>query len=73
MAGALALLDAGESSTSITRGGARVYLMLCRRGAALEDLPSRDEIRLQLINQQLGTLAEIYLEELRSEAIIVDP
>ena len=73
VAGAIALLDAGESSTSITRGGARVYLMLCRRGAALEDLPSRDEIRLQLINQQLGTLAEIYLEELRSEAIIVDP
>ena len=73
VAGTITLLDAGESSTALTRGGARVFLMLCRRGAALEDQPSRDEIRLQLINQQLGTLAEIYLEELRSEAIIVDP
>ena len=73
VAGAVALLDAGESSTALTRGGARVFLMLCSRGAAPEDQPSRDEIRLQLTNQQLGTLAEIYLEELRSEAIIVDP
>ena len=73
VAAAVALLDAGESSTAITRGGARVFLMLCSRGAAPADLPSRDEVRLQLINQQLGTLAEIYLEELRSEAIIVDP
>ena len=73
VAGALALLDAGESSTAVTRGGARIYLMLCSRGSAPEDQPSRDEIRLQLINQQLGTLAEIYLEELRSEAIIIDP
>lgn len=73
VAGAVALLDAGESSIALTRGGARVYLMLCSRGSAPEDQPSRDEIRLQLTNQQLGTLAEIYLEELRSEAIIVDP
>ncbi len=73
VAGAVAMLDAGEISAAVTRGGARVLLMLCSRGAAAEDLPSRDEVRLQLINQQLGTLAEIYLEELRSEAIIVDP
>ena len=47
--------------------------MLCRRGAALAEQPTRDEVRLQLTNQQLGTMAEIYLEELRSEAIIVTP
>lgn len=73
VAGALALLDAGESSTATTRGGWRVFLMLCRRGAALAEQPTRDEVRLQLTNQQLGTMAEIYLEELRSEAIIVTP
>ena len=73
VAAAITVLDAGESSTGLTRGGARVFLMLCSRGAAPEDQPSRDEIRLQLTNQQLGTLAEIYLEELRSEAIIIDP
>lgn len=73
IAAALALLDAGESSTATTRGGWRVFLMLCRRGAALAEQPTRDEVRLQLTNQQLGTMAEIYLEELRSEAIIVTP
>ncbi len=70
---ALALLDAGESATSVTRGGWRVFLMLCSRGSAAEDMPTRDEIRLQLTNQRLASKAEIYLEELRSEAIIVDP
>ena len=73
VAQALTLLDAGESSTALTRGGWRVFLMLCSRGAAAEDMPSRDEIRLQLTNQRLASRAEIYLEELRSEAIIVDP
>ena len=35
-------------------------------------MPSRDEVRLQLTNQRLAAPAEIYLEELRPEAIIVD-
>ncbi len=73
VSGALTLLDAGESSATVTRGGWRVFLMLCSRGAAPEDMPSRDEVRLQLSNQRLAAQAEIYLEELRSEAIIVDP
>jgi peptidyl-prolyl cis-trans isomerase SurA len=73
VAGPLSMLDAGESSTALTRGGYRVFLMLCRRGPAENELPSRDETRLQLTNQKLGTLAQIYLEELRSEAIIRDP
>lgn len=72
-AGALAGLDAGEASAALTRGGYRVFLMLCRRGAALSEEPSREEVRLQLTNQQLGSFAEIYLQELRSEAIIREP
>ncbi len=73
IAGPLSMLDAGESSTALTRGGYRVFLMLCRRGPAENELPSRDETRLQLTNQKLGTLAQVYLEELRSEAIIRTP
>ncbi len=73
VSGALAALDVGESSTAMTRGGWRVFLMLCRRGPAETDLPSRDEVKLQLTNQQLGTQSEIFLEELRSEAIIRTP
>jgi peptidyl-prolyl cis-trans isomerase SurA len=73
VAGALMPLDAGESSTAITRGGWRVFLMLCHRGAPMTQLPSRDEVRLQLTNQRLAAQAEIYIEELRSEAIIRKP
>ena len=73
VAGALATLDAGESSVALTRGNWRVFLMLCRRGAPETEQPSRDEVRMQLTNQQLGARAEIYLEELRSEAIIKTP
>ncbi|WP_284325792.1 peptidylprolyl isomerase [Cypionkella aquatica] len=73
VAGALSLLDAGESSTAITRGGWRVFLMLCRRGPPETEQPSRDEVRLQLTNQILGAQADIYLEELRTEAMIRTP
>ncbi|MFC3180274.1 peptidylprolyl isomerase [Cypionkella sinensis] len=73
LAGPLALLDAGESSTTVTRGGWRVFLMLCRRGPAENTMPSRDEVKIQLTNQILGAQADIYLEELRTEAMIRTP
>jgi peptidyl-prolyl cis-trans isomerase SurA len=73
LAGTLAMLDAGESSAAMTRGGYRVFLMLCRRGPAENEMPTLDEMRLQLINQRLGTMADIYLAELKSEAIIRTP
>ncbi len=73
IAAALTLLDTGESSTSLTRGGWRVFLMLCSRTAPKEYLPTREDVRLQLLNQRLSAQADIYLEELRSEAIIREP
>lgn len=68
----LATLDAGESATQIRRGGYRVFLMLCSRGPAAELVPDRAMIQEQLLNQRLGSMADIYMEELRSEAIIVE-
>ena len=69
----LAQLDPGESSTAITRGPWRVFLMLCSR-TPVQDLPAQcDDIRAQLINARLGGLAERYLSELRSDAIIREP
>ena len=68
----LATLDAGESSTQIRRDGWRVFLMLCSRGPSSELVPDRANIGEQLLNQRLSSLAEIYIEELRAEAIIVD-
>jgi peptidyl-prolyl cis-trans isomerase SurA len=73
VSGILMTLDPGESSAALTRGGYRVFVMLCRRGMPETDQPSRDEVRIQLTNQRLGTLAEIYLDELRADAIITDP
>ena len=69
----LAQLDPGESSTAITRGPWRVFLMLCSR-TPVQELPAqRDDIRTQLINARLGGLAERYLSELKADAIIRTP
>ena len=54
------------------RDGWRVFLMLCSRGPAADVVPDREIIREQLLNQRLSSLADIYLEELRSEAILVE-
>lgn len=69
----LAQLDPGEYSTALTRGGARVFLMLCNRAPVVEGEINREAIREQLISRRLTLLAEAYLEELRSEAIITTP
>ncbi len=69
----LSRLDPGESSVNLTRGGFRRFLMLCGREQVLEPAPTRDQIREQVINQKLEGLAEGYLEELRSAAIIREP
>ena len=66
----LATLDAGETSARISRGGWRVLVMLCSRGPAPDLVPDREIIREQLVSQRVASLAEIYLEELRSEAIV---
>ena len=69
----LAKLDRGESSVALSRGGFRRMLTLCGRELTLETPPTRDQVREKVINQKLEGLAEGYLEELRSTAIIREP
>lgn len=69
----LAKLDRNEISTALTRGGYRRMLMLCGREPVLEPMPTRDQVREQVINQKLEGMAEGYMEELRSAAIIREP
>ncbi len=69
----LAKLDPNETSVALTRGGQRRMLMLCGREAVLDPVPTRDQVREQVINQKLEGLAESYLEELRSAAILREP
>ena len=69
----LAQLDPGESSVALTRAGFRRFLMLCGREQTQDAPVDRDAVREQVINQKLEGLAEGYLEELRSAAIIREP
>ncbi|PWK60441.1 peptidylprolyl isomerase [Roseicyclus mahoneyensis] len=68
---ALAALDAGEMSFSVTRnaGTTTLAVMLCARNVA-EPEAGRDALRQQLIVQQLEGYADALLEELRADAII---
>lgn len=72
IAAQLARLDANEM-VDFPRGGAHVLLMLCARLPDVGTAPSRDEIRGQLRNQRLGSLADAYLEQLRANAFIREP
>jgi peptidyl-prolyl cis-trans isomerase SurA len=69
----LARLDPNETSVALTRGGFRRMLMLCGREPVLDPMPTRDQVREQVINQKLEGMAEGYMEELRSAAIIREP
>lgn len=69
----LAKLDEGESTDILSQNGSRAFLMLCGRTLQIEEGPSRDEVRAQLVNQRLESYANSYLEELRSDAIIREP
>ncbi|MGV8987363.1 MAG: peptidylprolyl isomerase [Cypionkella sp.] len=69
--GAVAGLDAGESAILTASNGAAQLVMLCSRIPQSKVPPSRDDIRSGLVSQKINLLAEAYLEELRSNAIIV--
>lgn len=68
----LARLDADEYSVALTRGNARVFLMLCGRTTELSEGIDRGDIRRQLLNQRLGSYASGYLAELRADATIIE-
>ena len=69
---AMAGLDAGESTVLTGASGAAELVMLCARTPASPITPSRDDVRSGLINQKVALLADAYLEELRSDAIIIE-
>lgn len=69
----LSRLDPGESSVALQRGGFRRFIMLCGREEVAEEPIDRDQVRERLIGQKAEGLAETFLEELRSTAIIREP
>ncbi|MCI5039057.1 MAG: peptidylprolyl isomerase [Donghicola eburneus] len=71
----LSKLDAGETSTAITRNGGQtlVLLMMCGRTAAINEEASREDVANNLRNQRLGASADSYLGQLKADARIVRP
>jgi hypothetical protein len=47
--------------------------MLCARGINPQQTASRDEVKLLLKNQRLAAMSEVFLSELRADALISDP
>ena len=72
MALELARLDENEVSTALTRGSARVLLMLCGRTTAQAEMLDRGQVRSQLANQRAASYADAFLAELRADAVIVE-
>lgn len=73
VAAELARLDDNEISANIVRGGTRVLVMLCARNWHDPDKMNRTAIREQLLNRRLAGMAEVFLADLRANAIIRQP
>lgn len=64
-------LNALQMSSNMVEGGALVLVMLCSRSVAVEGAtPSREDVRMALINRALEGQAELYLQRLRANAEI---
>lgn len=72
VAGELARLDPGEGAP-VVRGGVPMFLMLCTRNPILLTPVNRASVRNGLLNQRLSALADVYLAELKAEAVITGP
>lgn len=71
VAAQLSQLDPGEYSADRVRGDMRVFTMLCSRQPINAGPVDRKVIAEQLLSAELGRRAELWIEELKSEAIIV--
>lgn len=71
----LSKLDAGETSTALTRNGGQtlVLLMMCGRTAVINQEASREDVANNLRNQRLAGSADSYLGQLRADARITRP
>ncbi|MCC1480100.1 peptidylprolyl isomerase [Roseibaca sp. Y0-43] len=68
----LARLDRFEMSANTVEGGNLVVLMLCARELELEERPSDIQVENGLFNARLGGRAQLKLDELIADTVIVD-
>jgi peptidyl-prolyl cis-trans isomerase SurA len=68
----LETLEADQSTGILdVSDGAKMMFFVCETRSGDPDLPSRDEIKDRLFNQELSLVAERYLRDLKREATIV--
>lgn len=66
-------MNPGQISSNLVLDGNLIVLMLCRRSVADEGVPSRDAVRMGLINRALEGHGAIYMQRLRADADIRYP
>lgn len=71
--GELERLNPGQISANLVQDGDLQVLMLCRRTITGEGVPTRDGVRLALMNRALEGFGMVYLQRLRAEADIRYP
>jgi peptidyl-prolyl cis-trans isomerase SurA len=65
-------LNVGQSTDLLdTPDGGKMVFYVCEKKSGNSELPSRDEIKDRLFNQELTLVAERYLRDLKREATIV--
>jgi peptidyl-prolyl cis-trans isomerase SurA len=68
----LETIEVGQTTNIIdVSDGAKMVFVVCDKRSGDPDLPSRDEIKDRLFNQELSLVAERYLRDLKREATVV--
>ncbi len=69
----LAKLDPGEASWNLTsaNGDTLLFLMMCARNQPLPPETDIEALRRQLVGEKLGQYAEVLLQQLRANALII--
>lgn len=68
---ALLPLRPGESTEPLDIAGGKAVLYVCSRKQGGEEMPSREQIRSRLFDNELTMLADRYLRDLKREATII--
>lgn len=66
-------LNPGQISANLVENNQLVVLMLCRRSVSNESVPSRETVRMALLNRALEGHSMLYLQRLRADAEIRYP
>jgi peptidyl-prolyl cis-trans isomerase SurA len=67
---AVGTLDIGKASAPVTLPNGLLMLMVCEREQPKVELPGREEVSQQLLDERLGLMARRYLRDVRLAAVV---